>query len=189
MSDIGDLRERLVGRRFYDRKQEESFTVVGITSRPPLALLQYDDGVAWDEGASNFTVNEDVAQRAGLDADGLDSERYRPLGPGPRIDRICEPGSHEWHPWPDTIWPDGPSAEVRERIPGNPRDHYSRMVRCKRCGLSGDVAGQFGPYGTDGRHEAPWFCVECGEAHAGPDLVYVGDFPHCPDCAAETDEG
>lgn len=64
MSDIGDLRERLVGRRFYDRKQEESFTVVGITSRPPLALLQYDDGVAWDEGASNFTVNEDVAQRA-----------------------------------------------------------------------------------------------------------------------------
>jgi hypothetical protein len=188
MSDAEDLRERLFGQRFYDEQEEEAFTVVGITSRPALALLQYDDGVAWDEGASNFTFSEDVAQKAALDEHGLDSERYRPLGPGPRIDQICDPEEHEWFPWPDEIWQGVPSGELREQIPGHPHDFYNRIARCKRCGLSGSVAGQFGEYGVQGHHQTPWFCFECGEPFPGHELEYRRDVPHCPECAAELDE-
>lgn len=184
MSDVEDLRERLVGQRFYDEDRDESFTVVGITNEPPLALLQYDDGVAWDEGASNVTVSDDVARRVRLDEHGLDAERYQPLGPGPRIDQICTPEDHEWHPWPDVLWPGGLSEEVRTAVPGHPRDLYDRIVRCKRCGLSGSVAGQFGSYGVRGHHQTPWFCFECGEALPGHELEYLGDVPLCPDCAA-----
>lgn len=188
MGDMDDLRERLVGQRFYDNEQEEAFTVVGITSTPPLALLQYDDGVGWDEGASNFTVEEDIAQQAGLDEDGLDSDRYRPLGAGPRINQICDPGEHRWYPWPDKIWPSGPSEQVREEIGGNPRDYYARMARCKRCGLSGDVARQFGFYGEDSRHDTPWFCVECGDAYVNHNLMDRADARCCPDCVTNHDE-
>lgn len=188
--DVSDLRERLIGQRFYDRSQDEAFTVVGITPSPPLALLQYDDGVAWDEGATNFTVSGDVAEQVRLDEHGLDSDRYRSLGPGPRIDQICDPEDHAWHPWPDELWPGGPSPEVREQMSDHPRSFYGRIVRCKRCGLSGSVAGQFGFYGSDAQdaHEAPWFCLECGEAHAGSDLVYQGDAPFCSDCASMLDD-
>ena len=183
MTDVEDLRERLVGQRYYDREQGEAFTVVGITGPPALALLQYDDGVGWDEGASNFTVDEDTARRAMLDKHGLDSERYRLLGPGPRIDQICEPEEHEWFPWPDDLWPDIPSGDLRKQIPGHPRDFYSRIARCKRCGLSGSVAGQFGDYGEGSHHQTPWFCHECGDTFPGRELRYVGDLTHCPECA------
>jgi hypothetical protein len=91
MADLKDLPEWLIGQRFYDKQENEGFTVIGVTSTPPLALLQYDDGVGWDEGASNFTADEDTARKVGLDEHGLDSERYRPLGPGPRIDQTAIP--------------------------------------------------------------------------------------------------
>lgn len=187
MTDIESLRDRLVGQRFYDTEQDEAFTVVGVTSPPALALLQYDDGVPWDEGASNFTVDEEVSHRMRLDEHGLDSDRYRQLGPGPRIDQICDVEEHEWHPWPDEVWPNGIPDEMWTEIPGHPRTFYSRFARCKRCGLSGEVAGEFGDYGSRGHHQAPWFCHECGDACAGHELVYRRDVAHCPDCAAEID--
>lgn len=114
MTDVKALRDRLVGQRFYDTQEDEAFTVVGITPPPLLALLQYDDGVAWDEGATSFTVSDEVAQQAVLEEHGLDSSRYRPLGPWPRINGICEPEDHAWQPMPDKIWPGGPSEDVRE---------------------------------------------------------------------------
>lgn len=137
MTDIEDLRERLVGQRFYDKQEDETFTVVGITGPPALALLQYDDGVGWDEAASNFTVDKGIARKSGLDEYGLDSERYSKLGPGPRIDQICYPEEHDWFPWPDDLWQDIPSGDQLWHIPGDPRDFYSRITRCRRCGLSG----------------------------------------------------
>jgi hypothetical protein len=185
MSDVDDLRERLVGQRFYDQEQDESFTVVGITEHPPLALLQYDDGIAWDEGASNFTVSENVAHLSNLDEDGLDSDRYRPLGSGPRLDEICDSGTHKWHPMPDDIWPSGPPEEMKS----NPRDLYNRFVRCKRCGLSGEVVIDFGVYGNRSEEigAPPWFCTRCGDAYANTDLVFRRDSLYCRDCSIDLD--
>lgn len=187
MTDIEDLRERLTGERFYDEEQEEAFTVIGFKGPKPLALLQYDDGVGWDESAAAFIVDDIVSQVAGLEEDGLDSERYFPLGSGPQIEQVCEPIEHEWYPWPDKLWPHGVPDEARERIAGHPRDFYNRIARCRRCGLSGAVAGKFGVYGSDsdGQHSAPWFCTECDETVAGFNLVYERDLPFCPDCAED----
>lgn len=188
MADVEDLRKRLLGQRFYDKQEDEAFTVVGVTRQPPLALLQYDDGVGWDEAASNFTVNEDTARRTGLDEHGLDSERYHQLGPGPRIDHTCDPDEHDWFPRPDDLWQDVPSGDQRKQTPGHPRDFYNRIARCKRCGLSGSVAGQFGNYGAKGHHQTPWFCHECSDVLPGHELRYVGDVAHCPECAAAKEE-
>lgn len=181
MSNGDYLRDRIVGQRFYDREQDESFTVVGITPAPPLALLQSDDGVGWDETATNFTVDEEVADLMRLDEHGLDSDRYRPLGPGPSIAEICEPTDHEWYPPPDRLWPSGPPQEVREAIRENPVDVYARFVRCKRCGLSGDVAGQFGNYGSASSdfHHPPWFCSKCGDVYPDENLVHVENSTFC----------
>lgn len=41
---------------------------------------------------------------------------------------------------PNEMWTD---------IPGHPRTFYSRFARCKRCGLSAAVAGEFGDYGSE----------------------------------------
>jgi hypothetical protein len=188
MTNVEDLRDRLVGKRFYDTERDEAFTVVGMTSAPPLALLQYDDGVGWDEAAANFTVDEDTARKAGLDEHGLDSERYRPLGPGPRIEQTCDPEEHDWFPWPNDLWQDIPSDDQRKQVPGHPRDFYSQIARCRKCGLSGSVAGQFGDYGANGHHQTPWFCYECGDVLPGHELRYVGDLTHCPECAAAKQE-
>lgn len=189
MTDVEALRDRLVGQRFYDSEQEEAFTVVGVRTDPPLALLQYDDGVAWDEGTSHFALSDDVATHMRLDPDGLDSERYRQLGPGPRLDQICEPDAHDWYPEPDTIWPDGPPASVQTRV-DNPQDTYNRLARCKRCGLSGDVAEAFGTYSSEANtmHTLPWFCALCDTAVAGSELVFREDLFYCPDCASDLDD-
>ena len=107
---------------------------------------------------------------------------------GPRIDGICPADDHEWTPWPDQVWPDGPTAAVRSAVDAQPHDHYARFARCTRCGLSGDVAGQFGFYGSDGNHGTPWFCADCGDAFAAADLVFRGEVRYCRDCApAEPD--
>ena len=187
MSDIHDLRSRLVGERFFDRQQEEAFTVVGITNSPPLALLQYDDGVAWDEGVSNFTVSESVASQAGLEEHGLDSDRYYALESGPRIDRICNADKHDWYPKPDELWPESVLEEVHKHVSAPTRDFYNRIARCKRCGLSGDVAAQFGMYGSNSAdyHSPPWFCTNCLEVATSNNLVYHHDQPYCPECASE----
>jgi hypothetical protein len=187
VTDLDDLRDRLLGERFFDIDNKEAFTVVGFTS-PGLALLQYDDGTPWDEGVSNYAMTEESARKFGLDEDGLDSERYIPLGAGPRVQQVCAVETHDWFPWPDEIWPGGPSEEVREAMQTHPRDLYNRFVRCRQCGLSASAAAEFGPYSSDGHHQAPWFCHNCGEAHPGNNLVYRREKPHCLDCADQYDE-
>lgn len=184
MPDVEDLQERLCGQRFFDRERNESFTVVGVTAEPSLALLQYDDGVAWDEGTSNFAVTPFAADQARLEADGLDSERYHPLGPGPRIDQICDVEEHRWHPPLEYLWPGGPPTEVREQLQGHPRSLYNEFVRCKRCGLSGEVASEYGSYAdcSGGRHTPPWFCSNCRAVYPEREMVYHDDNPYCPSC-------
>jgi hypothetical protein len=184
VTDLDDLRDRQLGKRYYDTELEKSFTVVGFTP-PGLALLQYDDGDSLDEFASSFPKHEEAARKFDLNVDGLDAEEYVPLGGGPRIQQICDVDEHNWFPWPDEIWPGGHSEEARKATQGHPRDFYNRVVRCTRCGLSGDVAGHFGEYGADGHHLAPWFCHECREAHPGHELLLREDRWFCPDCAPE----
>lgn len=184
MTDLDDLRDRLLGKRFFDIENKEAFTVVGFTP-PGLALLQYDDGTPWDEGVSTHLMSEESARKFGLDEDGLDSERYIQLGAGPRVQQVCAVETHDWFPWPDEIWPGGPSEEVREAMQTHPRDLYNRFVRCRQCGLSASVAAEFGPYSSEGYHQAPWFCHECGEAHPGHDLRAREDRWFCPDCVPE----
>lgn len=183
MSDLDNFRDRLLGQRFYSTEAEESFTVVGV-DEPGLALLQYDDGTPWDEMCSGFLLDEDSAERLGLNEDGLDSEQFVPLGAGPRIQQACDVGDHDWFPSPDQVWPDGLPDSIREVEPGHPRDLYNQFVRCKQCGFSASTVGS---YAAEGHHQAPWFCHDCGEVHPGNDLVYRREKPHCQECASQCD--
>lgn len=118
MTDLDDLRDRLLGKRFYSTEAKESFIVVGV-DEPGLALLQYDDGTPWDEMCSSFILDEDSAERLGLNEHGLDSEQFVPLGAGPRIQQACDVGDHDWFPSPDQVWPDGLPDSIREVEPGH----------------------------------------------------------------------
>jgi hypothetical protein len=184
VTDLDDLRDRQLGHRYFDTERKKSFTVVGFVS-PGLALLQYDDGTALDQFASNFVGDDEAAARFDLNADGLDSEQYVPLGSGPRIQQICDVENHEWFPWPDELWPGGLSDAERAATAGHTRTFYNRVARCKRCGLSADVASEFGQYGSRGWHQAPWFCHECGEAYPGNELLHREGRWFCSECAPE----
>ena len=90
---VDDLEERIVGQRYYDRDNDESFTVVGLSvhgGTPTLALLQYDDGVAWDEMPTPDMIEPDAAEHFRVEEGGIDSERYIPLGPGPSVKQSKE---------------------------------------------------------------------------------------------------
>lgn len=188
---LKDIRDRIVGNRYYDKEADESFTVVGLSShegKPILALLQYDDGVMWDELSMPDMLSPDDADHFRVEEGGIDSRRYRPLGPGPTLresDRLCPDGGHKWTPQPDEIWPDGVSEDVSGD--SSPSWLYNRITRCKRCGLSGEVAGQL--KGDD----TPWFCARCDEVHEGSALSYFvdgwQDTPVCDDCEAELRSG
>jgi hypothetical protein len=179
---IDDLRDRILGNRYYDQEADESFTVVGLSSHegePILAFFQYDDGVVWDELATPEMLSPEKAEHLRVEEGGIDSERYVPLGSGPTLgesDRLCPDGEHDWTPQPQEIWPDG----VPDGIPDTlaPSDLYNRIARCKRCGLSGEVASQLKSHAT------PWFCARCGEVWG--DLSYRvdgwEDTPVCPKC-------
>lgn len=183
---VDDLRSRVVGKRYYDKSNDESLTVVGLSvheGNPILSLHQYDDGVAWDEAPTPDLMSPAEAEQFRVEEGGIDSERYVPLGPGPTIGRsreLCSDDGHDWTPRPDDIWPDG--------IPESKSDTetselYNRLVRCKRCGLSGDVALQFDD------SETPWFCARCEEVEEGEELAYLvegwEDLPVCADCKDE----
>jgi hypothetical protein len=179
-----DLRDRVVGSRFYDKANDECFTVIDIDThdgKPVLALLQYDDGVAWDEAPSPDMFPPEGAEVFGLEEGGIDSERYVPMGAGPTLSQsgeLCPDGSHEWNPRPDEIWPDG----VPDNLPqaSRARDVYNRIARCKRCGLSSDVALQYLTQDT------LWFCSNCDEVYSTEVLSYSvpgsEDVPLCPEC-------
>lgn len=183
---VEDVRDRFVGQRFYDEANDESLTVVDVTSNdgvPVLVLLQYDDGIAWDESATPDTFGTEAwSTLVGVEQGGIDSQRYTPLGSGPTISEsytLCSGGSHEWTPWPDEIWPEGLPHFPDDMT--TPRNLYDRLVRCSRCGLSGGVAAEYMG------HEAPWFCGGCDKAFTDDELVFDapgwGDTLVCESCA------
>lgn len=153
---LGDLRDRLLGQRFFNADIGESFTVVGVTHDGMLALLQYDDGVGWDELAAPDLLTEDEAAFLGVNTGGIDETQYEPLGSGPTLDRACPDGEHDWFPRPSQLgWDDVDRwyTTIGESLVA---DTYLRIVRCKRCGLSGSVLLEFAG------HETPSICDCCG---------------------------
>jgi hypothetical protein len=162
---LADLRGRLVGRRFYDASTDESFAVVGV--RPPLVLMQYDDGVAWDEACSPDAFPTERARMLGLSEGGIDAERYVPLeGGGPTLADACDDGSHTFHPRPSHLGLD--DGTWHARYDGRSvADRYLDLVRCSRCGLSGSVLMEFLGHGT------PTVCDRCeGEVMPGEPSVF-----------------
>lgn len=140
---IDNLRDRLVGKRFHNAEINESFTVVEI--RYPLALLQYDDGMSHDEACIPDLYTEEEARMAGVSEAGIDDRKYLELpGGGPTLKDSCPEGTHRFYPLP---------SELGEEIVVST---YENVVRCKVCGLSGDVISDF--LG----HEIPTVCNRCG---------------------------
>lgn len=184
MENLEDLMDRLVGQRYFDTEAEESFTVICIDPGTGMAILQYDDGVCWDEPPTTFTMDEERAEQINLEEDGLDSERYEPHGAGPQLFQACHADYHLWYPSPDLLWPDGPPESLPETddSPGSAQNLYRQIVRCKRCGLSGDVLGEHGSPDD----WPPWFCHECGDVVQSKDQEFVHDHIHCSECADQT---
>lgn len=178
-----NLKERVVGQRYYDKQNDESFTVVDVhlhEGTPTLVLLQYDDGVEWDEMPTPDMIKPEDAERFGVEEGGIDSERYIQLGPGPSVKQskeLCPRDGHKWAPTPDEIWPDGlPHSGSNARL----SKLYHGLVRCKRCGLSGNAALEFAS-----SVELPWFCERCGDVEEDGLFYRVEDWedqPICSDC-------
>lgn len=84
---------------------------------------------------------------------GIDDAKYRPLpGGGPTLAAACDDRDHEFSPAPSDLHLDSIEQWHGGRVP----DTYHRLVRCRTCGLSGSVLGQF--LG----HELPFVCDRCG---------------------------
>ncbi len=186
--------DRLEGKRYYDRENDESFTV--LTSRhgaSGLVETQYDDGVSWDEMALPDDVSEEGAERFGVEVEGLDSERYVPLGPGPTIRRsqeLCD-GDHDWFPLPSHLGWDDPEVWYSEIDSAaddlgvaycRPVDLYNLVARCKRCGLSAESIISFTGDGV------PGVCMECGIDLVPKETsrVWLRDVSYCSDCATRS---
>lgn len=158
--------ENLVGKRCYNHQIEEACTIVGISNingEPMFADLQYDDRMAHDEAIAD----EPIAERVGWNPDELLSEDYELIGRGPTLEHACE--EHDWFPSPDRLWD---SAEQM-----NP-DPYLQIVRCKRCGLSGDMVMKY-ERGT----LSPTLCWVCDEVSEYLEASYVTEeYPDVPVC-------
>jgi hypothetical protein len=130
-----DLNNRVIGKRYYNTEIDESFTVIGY--RDPLLLIQYDDGVGWDELIAPNILNEELATKFDVSEHGIDDQQYRQLGAGPTLQNACATGEHAFYPLPSDLNLD--TAEKFHAV----ADVYHHVVRCKKCGLSGDVLSQF----------------------------------------------
>ncbi|WP_157572935.1 hypothetical protein [Halogranum rubrum] len=188
-TSIDDLRERLVGARFYNAAIDESFTVVAVTNDGLMAFLQYDDGVGWDELAAPDLLSKEEAEFFGVSVGGIDDTQYEPLGSGPTLKKACLEGEHDWYPRPSQLgWDD--VEKWHTTIDGSlVANTYLRLARCKRCGLSGDVLSQFA------NHETPSICDRCGtEIIPGEDERVWEPTPEwrdsslCSSCAVEESE-
>ncbi|WP_336361545.1 hypothetical protein [Haladaptatus sp. ZSTT2] len=181
-SPLEDLRSRLLGRRFYNQGIDESFTVVGVDST--FVYLQYDDGIGWDDSPGPDLVPEDVAYMMDLSEGGIDDSNYVPLEHGLSLDHACNEDDHAFYPLPHQLgWAD--ASVWYSSIDGQPTSNiYLNIVRCKRCGLSGNVLMQFLGHAT------PEVCAKCGNElipgqdefvfNATPDW---GDATLCGSCA------
>lgn len=188
-SRLEDLRDRLVGRRFYNSEIDEAFTVIGVTGTGSMVLIQYDDGTAWDELAAPELLTDDLAGHLDLDTAGIDDSKYRPLGSGPKLSEACSEGDHDWFPLPSDLGWDDVDAWQTSFGERSAVDTYHRIVRCRRCGLSGDVLMEFAG------HERPSVCDRCGneilpgdeEASFSPKPEW-GDAHLCEACTATVRE-
>lgn len=149
--DAEDLRERLLGQRFYNEEIDEAFTVVGVQTNPQMVLIQYDDGSDWDEMATPDLLPDEIAERVDVSSGGIDASKHVPLPPGPSLDQACSEEVHDWYPQPSQLgFNDADSFRSYE-------DTYHRAIRCRKCGLSGSVVGAF--LG----HSLPILCDRCSE--------------------------
>lgn len=186
---VEDLRDRVVGKRFYNTEIEEAFTVVGVTGEGLLVLIQYDDGVGWDELAAPELLPDEKAEQVGVSTGGIDDSKYVQLGSGPKLAQACDEGGHDWYPRPAQLgWDD---VDVwRSSVENNlVADTYLNVVRCRKCGLSGDVLSQFAG------HETPTVCDRCGdEVIPGEQEIVFSPTPDwmdaflCPGCAETVEE-
>lgn len=187
VTDPDDLRDRVVGKRFYDTANDEALTVIELEGQ--LLVVQYDDGIAWDEQASPEILSEGVQVMLGVSEGGIDDERYIPLGAGPRLSEACDEDEHVWSPtptdlgWDDLdLWYSTPKETALCTL-------YSRFVRCTKCGLSGNALATFRG------QRLPTICDRCAdELLPGTDeLVFEptmewGDSTLCADCAEDEQE-
>lgn len=162
----------LIGKRFHDHRNDEGFTVLDvqeINGELMFVVMQYDDGVPWDEAIAN----EEIAEQIGWSAYGLLSEDYELVGPGPKLADACE--DHDWFPTPDQLW------DTAEQYDSH---LYNKIVRCKRCGLSGSTVLEHGA-GT----VAPTMCVVFDSAKSDTKVSYstkeYRDYPVCRSCIDE----
>ncbi|MFC6734464.1 hypothetical protein [Haladaptatus sp. DYSN1] len=181
-SPLEDLRSRLLGKRFYNQGIDESFTVVGIDST--FVYLQYDDGIGWDDLPGPDLVPDDVAFMMDVSEGGIDDSNYIPLEHGLSFDHACADGEHAFYPlprqvgWDDaSVWYSSIDGQLTSNI-------YLNIVRCKRCGLSGNVLIQF----LD--HETPDICAKCSDELVPGEDEFVrdatpdwGDVILCESCA------
>jgi hypothetical protein len=182
MQSIESLREKYVGVQFFDSEIDELFSVIHIDNQA-MAYLQYADGTPWDQPGTSARFSEENAERAGVEAKGLESGRYIRMESLPQLTEICDPRTHDWTPKPDEVWPDGPPEYDHERMEDPPQELYYRFSRCNRCMLSGAVAQHFGKSPNLGDHAPPWFCSECGDVFAAHNLEFEGDVRQvCPSC-------
>ena len=177
-----------VGKRFRDKKLDESFTVVGFNGL--LLLMQYDDGIPWDEAsAPEGWQNDDLAPEyrneeadvetvgdmAGVTSDGIDSERYVPLGCGPTTRQMCDRGDHDIFPLPDELWPSPEVFHENKETEGG--RSYNCAARCVKCGLSLKAITTYQSEGLVGRS----WCIDCGDIIKNEEVNWESS-RHCVDC-------
>jgi hypothetical protein len=154
--NVQALRDRLVGQRFYNTDIDEACTVVGVSATPPMALMQYDDGMFYDEPALPEILSDEHATQLGVSSAGIEDSKYAPLGCGPTLEHACDQTEHDWTPLPSELFhdPEQSYSEQYDRHRNIP--HYDRVVRCRRCGLSGSVLANVAG------HPLPDVCARCG---------------------------
>ena len=163
-----------LGHRVFDHRINEAATIIDvqdIQDEVVMVILQYDDGEIWDETLAGAPFEE----KMGWTPDGLLSENFELMGPGPLLQNACD--EHDWFPSPDRLWNSYEDMEP---------DFYYKIVRCKKCGLSGHTTGNHGK-GTF----PPSLCASCDGATGEPTYSAIGyeELPVCPQCAEEIEEG
>lgn len=171
IKNISSLKERYVGKKFKNLEIDEKFTVIGV-NKAGLALLQYEDGTAYDEIILPDIINSQQAQQLNVSEYGLDDGKYYPLDEnGPTIKDSCDK-HHDWSIYPSEYLEDKDKKNWVS-IAGE----YLKVVKCEECGLSGDSICTF--LGE----ETPAICYECNsDMIPGEDKIYWDEVFLCENC-------